>query len=231
MKTQNRFSWKELSFVCGAILFFFGCIASSHRTARTLDEGQVSFGGSYLRAEDTEDSKATPIQLLAIDGRVGVARGLDFGLMHTWDITEKNENQFATMWGDVKVQLSNRDNIIGKPIFSLGLMKGYVYDQNIKDHITSVPFMLSVPVSDYLTPTLMYRHEIISRDFVPSSLDNPRSTWSLGMEIDLMKPSSQSWTPKLGLSVGTFNSLTGGPGDRGLILNVGLSVDSPRKQP
>jgi len=228
--TRLIFSFKDFIMTAGVVIFFFGCIASSHRTARTLDGGQVSVSGSYLRAENLDESDATPIQLFALDARLGATRGMDFGIMHTWDISSDNGNQFATFWGDFKVQLTNRDNIVGQPIFSLGLMKGYVYPEGSDVHITSFPLMLSLPVSETVTPTLMYRHELVSEDFIPSSFSDPRSTFSLGAEFCLQKPSTDNWTPKLGISVGTFNSLAGGDGDRGLILNLGFSIDAPLRK-
>lgn len=228
MKRSKKLCWLDVIVVVGIGGFFFGCIASSVRTARTLHTGQASIGGSYLRAEDAERIGQTPVQLLSLDGRIGITEGLDGGIMHTWDLTQGNENKYATIWGDVKWQLTNLDNSVGKPIFSLGLMKGYVYDESVKLHITTLPIMLSVPVSDYVTPTLTYRHELISEDFIPQSLEDPRSTWSLGAEINLTKPDETKWIPKVGFAIGTFNSLMGGDsGDRGLIFNVGLTVDSP----
>ncbi len=228
MKRTKELYWRDIVVIVCIGGFFFGCIASSVRTAKTLHAGQASIGASYLRAEDAERSGQTPVQLLSIDGRIGITKGLDGGIMHTWDLTQDNENKFATIWGDVKWQLTNLDNSIGKPILSLGLMKGYVYDESAKFHITTLPIMLSVRVSDYVTPTLTYRHELISEDFIPQSLEDPRSSWLMGVEIALTKPDETNWMPKVGFAIGTFNSLMGGSsGDRGLVFNVGLTVDSP----
>jgi hypothetical protein len=229
MKSRASPLWKDCVFLLGAAFFFFGCIASAHRSGRTLDSGQFSVSGSYLRAENMEESDAEQVQLVALDGRFGLIRGLDMGVMHTWDISKDNDNMFATFWGDFKVQLTNRDNLIGRPIFSTGLMKGYVYDENAELHITTLPVWLSIPVNEYLTPYFMYRFEKVSDDFMPEDLEDERSTFVLGTEINLVRPTPHRWMPKLGLSIGTFNSLMGGEGDRGLTLNLGLCVDSPRR--
>lgn len=227
METRSGLNKKDILFLCGAVFFFFGCIASSQRTARTEKPGQVSFSGSYIRASNLVNSNSTPIELVAADARLGTGRGIDIGVMHTWDITQNNKGQYATYWGDIKFQLTNLDQNIGAPIVSLGLMKGYVYNEDIKDHITTLPIMISIPLNDYITPTLMYRHELIGKDFIPQNMDNPRSTFVFGLEVNLIKPAPSQWTPKLGLAIGHFNSLTGGEGDDGLIFNVGLSLDSP----
>jgi hypothetical protein len=50
---------------------------------------------------------------------------------------------------------------------------------------------------------------------------------TLGLEYSLFKPSLDSWTPKLGFAIGTFNSLTGGEGEQGLFFNFGFSLESP----
>ena len=90
--------------------------------------------------------------------------------------------------------------------------------------------MFGIPTDEYLTPFLIYRFEIISDGFIPDNFEDPRHTFALGIEINLRKPDPNKSTPKLGLSVGTFNSLLGGDdGDRGLILNLGLTMDTAIK--
>jgi hypothetical protein len=141
-------------------------------------------------------------------------------------VTDGNEGSFNTVWGDVKVQITNRDNAVGSPILSLGLQKGYVYDPEI--HVTSLPAMLSVRLNSSLTATALYRFELLSDGFIPSSVENPRHVLGLGFSAALADETSGNWIPRVGLFVGTFNSLTGDPdGDNGLIMNLGLSFDSP----
>ena len=229
MNGKTRLCWEDCLFLIIAAFFFVGCIASAHRSGKVLDPGQVSMSGSYLRAENTEEPDATPVQLLAADCRVGVFRGFDLGVMHTWDVSQHNENRYATIWSDFKVQLTNRDNRLRRPIISTGLMKGYVYHSDAELHITTLPLMLSFPVNQRVTPFFTYRFEKVSDDFVPDDLEDERSTFLLGMEFNLIRPRPGEWTPKLGVSVGTFNSLMGGEGDRGLTLNLGLCLDSPMR--
>ena len=231
MKKQMPLTWQDCLFLLCAAFFFFGCIASAHRSGKTLDQGQASFSGSYLRAENVDDPDAEPVQLIALDARVGVNQAVDLGAMHTWDITRYNENQFASFWGDFKVQVNNRENLHGMPIFSTGLIKGYVYDESADLHITGLPLIVSLPLNQNFTPYIMYRHELISDGFLPDDFDDPRSTFVLGTEVNLRKPTPKQWAPKVGLSIGTFNSLTGCEGDRGFVFNLGLGVDSPPKRP
>lgn len=227
MIKQKSLHWKDYFFLFMAALFFFGCIASTHRSPKTLEPGQFSFSGSYLQADNIDNSDAESIRLIALDGRAGLARGVDIGIMHTWDISKDNENAYATIWGDCKVQLSNKDNLIGQPIFSIGLMKGYVNEAEL--HISTFPLMLGIPMDEYLTPYFIYRFEVISEDFISNNFEDPRHTFALGLEINLRKPDPHKFTPKLGLSVGTYNSLLGGEGDQGLILNLGLTIDTSIK--
>jgi hypothetical protein len=104
MTHRTLLTWRDFLFLLVAAFFFLGCVASSYRSGKTLDQGQVSIGGSYTGVKDLEDSEADMIQLVALDGRVGVVNGLDAGFAHTWDITGDNDGLFSTMWGDVKWQ-------------------------------------------------------------------------------------------------------------------------------
>jgi hypothetical protein len=226
MNRQKPLKLKDCLFLLGASFFFFGCIASAHRSAKTIKPGEISIGGSYLLAKNMEESGAEPIHLMALDSRVGIARGFDMGIMHTWDFSNDNDNAFATFWGDFKVQLTNRDNSILKPIFSIGLMKGYVYHEDAETHITTYPFMFGIPLNESfnVTPFFIYRFELISEEFVPKDSEI-RHTFALGIEANMREQGPHRLTPKFGFSIGTFNSLAGGEGDNGLILNIGLSVD------
>jgi hypothetical protein len=215
----------EYFIILTSVLFIFGCFASSYKTAKTQEPGQFAISAGYMRLENLEDSDAEGIDLLDLSMRYGIARGFDLGLAHTFDITSGDGTSLSTFWGDFKVQLSNRDNEIGKPSFSLGLIKGYVYDPEV--HISSLPLILSLPVSEQFTPTLQYRLTLVSNDFIPTNFEDPRHEVTLGLEYSLFKPSPDSWTPKLGFAIGTFNSLTGGEGDQGLLFNFGFSLESP----
>jgi len=222
---KKRIGVMEYFIIITSVLFIFGCFASSYKTAKTQEPGQIAFSAGYMRLENLEDSDAEGIDLLDLNMRYGIARGFDFGLANTFDITPGEGANLSTFWGDFKVQLSNRDNEIGKPTFSLGLIKGYVYDS--ETHITSLPLILSIPVSEQLTPTLQYRIAFLSGDFIPTNFEDPRHEVTLGLEYSLIKPSPDNWTPKLGFAIGTFNSLTGGDGDQGLLFNFGITMESP----
>lgn len=226
MKTKNNISFVEYFAIITSVLFLFGCFASSYKTAKTLEPKQVALGAGYMRLENLENSDAEGIDLLDLNFRYGIAKGFDMGLAHTFDLSsESGSTSLSTFWWDLKTQLSNRENKIGNVSFSLGLIKGYTYDPEI--HITSIPLLLSVPVNDNITPTLQYRIAFISNDFIPSDFENPRHEVTLGMEYSFYKASSDRWNPKIGFAIGWFNSLTGGEGDPGLILNFGFTVESP----
>ena len=232
MKRNLLRTLADAAFIAGTALLFLGCIATSYRSARTLEPGQVSLGGGYLHAINIEDEEdGDPAQFVNLDFRASPGRQVDFGLAHTFDASSGNDNAFATVWGDVKVQLTNTDNELNKLTFSTGLMKGYAYHEKAKRHITTIPLILSIPLSEQLTPTLVYRHEFMSETVIPGEseeLQYPRSFFALGVEYALRPPSLTEPTVKLGASVGTFNALAGGEdGERGLTFNVGISVDLP----
>jgi|GEM_PF-1167834 len=207
-KTVNTI--RDFLLVCGAASFFVGCIASTHRGPNTLAPKQTSLGASYLKAKNLEESDSEPVQLVALDARIGLEKGVDAGIAHTWDISKNNENAFATVWGDIKFQVSNKENKSGRPIFSFAIQKGYIYDEEIDTHITSIPLMLGFPVNENVTPFLLYKHELFSEGFIPEILEGPRRTFALGVEMNLRKPESGKWTPKMGICLGRFNALEGG---------------------
>jgi hypothetical protein len=226
LKSINRI---DIIFILGASIFFLSCIATTYHVAKTLEPGQGSLSTGYMQARSFEDLTEDPVQLVGLNGRIGVARGFDLGTEYTWDISKENENAFATVWGDCKIQLTNRDNELLNPIISTGLLKGYVYDEEAKIHISSLPVMLSIPINDRTTSTFIYRYELLSEGFVPISLEDPRHTFALGLEYSLSKPDFNKWAPKLAFSVGTLNSLAGGEGDNILTINFGLIFNSPYK--
>ena len=227
MKTRNNLGFVEYFAILISVLFIFGCIASSLQTAETLEPKQVAIGAGYMRVEDLENSEAEGIDLLDLNFRYGIARGFDMGIAHTFDLSSESESSgLATFWWDFKGQLSNRENKIGNVSFSLGLIKGYTYDPEV--HVSTIPLLLSVPISDNITPTLQYRISFFSDTFIPESFESPRHEFILGMEYSFYKSSPDSWNPRIGFAVGTFNSLAGiEQGDRGLTLNLGITIESP----
>lgn len=226
MKTNNQLRIITVLSVTASVLFVFGCIASSYQTAETLESGQVSFSGGVMRAQNLDSPDADPIDLLDLNFRYGLVRGFDAGLAYTFDISsESGDNTLSTFWFDFKGQISNLDDKPGLPSFSLGLIKGYTFDY--ETHITSLPVRLSIPVNEHIVPTLQYRLTFLSNDFIPTNFENPRHEFILGVEYSLNNHSTDSWNPKIALAVGTFNSLAGGEGDRGLIFNLGFTLESP----
>jgi len=225
MKGRTILSWRDYFFLLAAVVFLFGCVASSHGSGKTLDQGQVSLGVAYDGLIFLQESDSGMAHLFALDGRVGVVKGLDIGVAHTWDITALNEGIFSTWWGDAKVQLTNRDNVLGETIFSLGVMKGYAYNEYAELHFTSFPVMISVPTSETTTPYFIYRFENVSEDFIPGEWEDPRHGFFLGSEVELGH--GDGFIPVLGVNVGLMTSLYGGDGDMMLVLNAGVSFNSP----
>jgi len=152
----------DLIFILGTGIFFFSCVASTLHTAKTLEPGQGSLSTGYMQARSIEEMEDTPVQLVGFTGRLGVARGFDLGTEYTLDVSKENENAFATIWGDAKVQLTNKDNKLLRPILSTGLLKGYVYNEDAKTHISTLPLMLSLPINDKITWTFNYRYELFN---------------------------------------------------------------------
>jgi hypothetical protein len=228
-------SWRargaDLLVLAGTIILFGGCIASSFHSARTLEPGQVSLSGGYMHAINIERGDQEPLRFGTLEARVSPLRRMDFGVQHTFDFITGSEGQYNTVWGDFRYQITNASNEPYTPILTAGLMKGYVYHEDAQLHLTSIPIVLSLPINETVTPTVMYRHEFISDGFLPEEDEwsHPRRFFSVGAEIALAKPDSRQWIPKIGVSIGTFNSIGGDGGDSGLTLNVGFTFDSPHR--
>ncbi|MBS3772180.1 MAG: hypothetical protein V5A59_14705 [Bacteroidales bacterium] len=231
MKNSEPLQWNDLLFLIGAALFLFSCIATTRQVARTLEPGQGEASQGYMQARSLEEFSEEPVQLFGLNGRFGITDNFDAGIAHSFDVSKESNNRLNTLWGDVKWQLTNRDNEANKFTFSPGLLKGYVYDQKAKIHFTSLPLYLSLPVDNRLTPTFMYRYELLSEEkFFPNSrsFDDPRHTFSLGLEYSLQEPDPSKWIPKLGIGLGFINSLNGdSEGDNVLLIDVGFKLTSP----
>jgi len=193
---------------------------------------------NYMSAQNVEESDADAVKLLAVDTRLGLGKGWDFGVMHTWDVTEDNEGDYSTAWGDFRRQITNRKNLPGKPILTVGYGYGVVYDADGETYlIRSFPVSLGI-AGDKATPYLNYRLEYITNSedvdnmaeyIFPKSDSQPRSIWSIGCEFT-MSHEETALIPKIATEVGVYNSLLGGKGDDGLILNVGISLNSPSRK-
>ena len=225
MKTNKCIRLAGYFSIITSVLFIFGCIASSYQTAETLEPSQLGIGTGVLRAENMDNSEADPIDLLDLGFRVGIARGFDAGLAYSFDISSNGGGGMSTLWGDLKFQLSNTENLPEKLTFGTGIIKGYTADY--ESHLTSLPLRFSVPIDDHFTPTLLYRLTIISMEFFPDNFENIRHEFAIGVEYSFNNH-SEKWNPKIGIAIGTFNSLDGSEnGDRGLTLNLGFTLESP----
>ncbi|MEE9465565.1 MAG: hypothetical protein V3W14_08365 [Candidatus Neomarinimicrobiota bacterium] len=106
-----------------------GCYATTHRGPQTLKPGDYSTSGGYLRFTDSDGSGGDPVELLQVEGRIGVARGIDIGYMRSFDISEgvdSDDEGIDTHWFDAKFQLLNRDNVLDKMTMALGYGFGKV---------------------------------------------------------------------------------------------------------
>jgi hypothetical protein len=153
----------------------------------------------------------------------------DLGVLHSWDLTKGNEGIYSALWGDLKVQITNPDNILGKPVLSSGILKGYIYDSDVKLHVTSIPVYLSFGHTESITSTAFLRYELIRNDYVPDRIfEDPRIHAGGHLEYKINNGGHTRWQPKLSVGIGYFNSLTGASdGPSGLTINAGFTIDSP----
>lgn len=216
----------DLIFILGVGFFYFSCVASTTHTAKTLEPGQGSIGAGYMQVRNGDELGSEPVQLMGFHGRYGVSRGFDLGTEYTLDLSKGNENGFATIWVDGKIQLTNRDNRLLKPILATGLLKGYSHKAEI--HASSLPLMLSLPLSNKLTTTFIYRWEHFSEGFIPTAYD-PRHTLAAGLELGKNKADHTKWNPKIAFSLGMMNGALSEEWNPDLIFNIGVKIESPYK--
>jgi len=231
MKNSYQFNRMDFIFILSTGIFFFSCIATTLQTAHTKAPGQAELSAGYLQARSIEEFSETPVQLLGLDARIGVARNFDMGIEHTFDLSKDNEGMFKTFWGDAKYQFTNHNNDFNKLTFSSGLIKGYAYDEDAQIHITTLPLYFSLPVNNRLIPTFSYRYDLLSEDFFPNSesFEDPRHTFILGIEYALKEPDPTKWIPKFAFSLGTLQSFNGDSDSGMFLFNFGFKFDSPYK--
>jgi len=207
-----------------AAFFAFGCVATAHRSPRALPPRAVSFGLGLNNLNDIE-KEDDGVQLLNTDLRVGLGKGIDFGVMHLLDITEDNDGAFSGVWGDARFQLTNLSNAPGKPILSFGVSPGYLYDEDVELWGIAYPISFGIP-SRSSTFYLTWRPEYFSDDFriVPKSESQPRNLFLLGWEFGSYNP-ARSLSPKLVAELGVMNSLVCGRGDNQFLWNICLNFD------
>jgi hypothetical protein len=152
-----------------------------------------------------------------------LARGVDAGFAHVWDL--RSGDTLATFWGDVRIQLTNRNNLLKEPTFAIELRKGFNDGAGQSLHITSLSGILSADASRWVTPFGVARAELISGDFIPENADLDRYTFAAGTEIRLRPREPGRLIPRLTLSVGTVSAVTGGNGSRKTLFGVGIGLD------
>lgn len=108
-------------------------------------------------------------------------------------------------------------------------MKGYVYHDDARVHFTSLPLYLGASTSERMTFTFMYRFDLASDGFFPDSesFEDPRHTYTLGLEYCLQKPDPAKWNPRFAFGIGLLDS---GDASPVMLLNAGFKFTSPYKK-
>jgi len=223
---HGKLKLEDLIALSIAVLFSLGCLATTPRSPRVTDARCVSFGMSYLNANNLQNEDADPLNFFALDTRVGLGKGMDLGLMHTWDVTKDNDGAYSTIWSDLKCQLLNRKNTPGKPTMSIGYGTAFVHYEDAELWITSFPVSIGYQGRGII-PYLTYRLEYVDDTFFPESDAPPRSSWIIGADMDLGKPDRM--IPRLGIEMGFVNSLMGGKGDDVFFMSFGLTLNGVPK--
>jgi hypothetical protein len=173
--------------------FLLGCYATTHRGPRTLDPGQVSASTSYLRFNDADDDD-DPDELVLVEGRAGLVKGIDIGFMRTFDISEGVESGegIDTYWFDSKFQLLNRNNLLNKPTMSLGYGFGKLVNED--DLWVNTLYLLMGGESKNISLFYSFRYEIIDEEinWIPSwaweeDFNEIRKAHIMGIEYEINK--------------------------------------------
>jgi hypothetical protein len=169
--------------------FFLGCYATTHRGARTLDPGKVSAAGSYMRFTSTE-SNGDPGKLLGIEARAGLLKGIDAGIIRTFDITEgvESDEKIDTWWLDTKFQLTNREKLLKKLTISLGYGFGYVVE--FEDTWVNTMYLIAGTELAKLDMFYSFRYENIDEGINPfwifdTGFNEARKAHIIGLEYQL----------------------------------------------
>lgn len=173
--------------------FLLGCYATTHRGPRTLDPGKVSASASYLRFNSTDaDPDDDPGELIGVEGRVGLSKGIDLGLMRTFEISEgvDSDEGIDTYWFDSKFQLLNRDNLLNKPTVSLGYGFGKIINED--DIWVNTLYLLVGMQSNKTSFYYSFRYETIDEEInlIPSwvweeEFNDIRKAHIIGFEYEL----------------------------------------------
>ena len=173
--------------------FLLGCYATTHRGPRTLDPGQVSGSASYLRFKGTEADPDDDLrELVGVEGRVGLLKGIDIGFMRTFDISEgvESDEGIDTYWFDSKFQLINRGNLLNKPTVSLGYGFGKLVNED--DFWVNTLYLLLGMQSNKAAFFYSFRYETFDEEinWIPSwawedDFDEIRKAHIIGIEYEI----------------------------------------------
>ena len=173
--------------------FLLGCYATTHRGPRTLDPGQVSGSASYLRFKGTEADPDDDLgELVGVEGRVGLLKGIDIGFMRTFDISEgvESDEGIDTYWFDSKFQLLNRNNLLNEPTMSFGYGFGKLVNED--DFWVNTLYLLLGMQSNKASFFYSFRYETFDEEinWIPSwawkeDFNEIRKAHIIGIEYEI----------------------------------------------
>ncbi len=185
MKIQERIKDQVTLVVLAGLLL--GCYVTTHRGPRTLDPGQVSVSGGYLRIKGTDvDPADKPNELIGLEGRIGIAPGLDIGLMRTVDISEEVDSPdegIDTGWLDAKLQVLNRKNALLRPTMAIGYAQGIVLNE--EGYVHSLYLLLGTQ-TERASIFYSFRVEGINEELFGGGYGYGRCAHILGLEFEIL---------------------------------------------
>lgn len=232
MKIQKGIKDQVTLFVLAGLLL--GCYATTHRGPRTLDPGQVSASGGYLRFKGTDaDPDDEPGELIAMEGRIGLVRGLDIGYMRTIDISEgvdEPDEGIDTHWLDAKLQVLNRNNALWRPTMSVGYAQGIV--SNEQGYVHSF-YLLMGTQTERASIFYSLRIEGINKDLFGGGYDWKGHCWRgygygryahiLGLEIEIVP------AVKTVVELGRFHDMEESFFEGENVFTVGVNLYMPQR--
>jgi hypothetical protein len=263
MKNQRKFLFIEILFFVISIAFIFACSITKTYTAlspeisaKSLEPGQVSLGGSYTVGNNsyTIDNSynghyadpnhgSTDFQYYNASGRIGIVKGLDFGIDYSYKNFPKKSIQesyydngydnyyydfqpkyYQSYWFNIKYQFTNRDMKPGKAMFGIGFTQGFA-DGYIADkssiNVSSFPIFLGFPINSTDLVQLTTKYE-----FVDYSADQyTRLALGLGIDVALVKEEKDVIVFKCKPRVGYIIDFADGNDSSSWYFNIGLSFD------
>lgn len=227
MERTNRSRESIALIVLASVLF--GCYTTAHRGPKTVDPGQFSASGSYLRFKSTDaEPDDEPGEVVGVEGRFGLARGLDVGYTRTVDISEgvESDEGIDTHWMDAKVQFLNRYNLPYKPTASLGYGFGKVINSD-ETWVNTLYLSLGM-MTDNVDLFYSFRYETLDDqiNLMPKwvwkeSFDDIRKAHVLGLEYQV----NEHFKPVV--EAGRFYA--GDFGDGLNVFTLGVNIYGPTK--